>query len=57
MSKKVKKRTNSLRSRKANRKNSNTECNFINQRNIYKLQRKIEETLRYKSSPEGNLVN
>ena len=43
-----------------NRKNRNTECNFIHRRhneNFVKLRRKIEESIRYKSEPDGNVDN
>ena len=57
---KFKKRTNGLQNRKPNKKNRNTKCNFIHLRhneNFVKLRRKTEETIRYKSDPEGTESN
>ena len=53
-------RTNDLRYRRPSRKNRNTEYDFIHRRrseNFVKLRRKIEESIRYKSNPEENVVN
>ena len=57
---KIQKRTNCLQNRKPNRKNRNAGCNFIHRRsdvNLFQLRRKIEESIRFKSDPEGNAVN
>ena len=58
--KKIKKQTKGLPNRRPNRKNRNTECDFISRihnENFVKLQRKTEEKIRYKSDPEGNVIN
>ena len=57
---KFKKRTNGLQNRRPNKNNRNAKCNFIHLRhneNFVKLRRKTEETIRYKSDPEGTESN
>ena len=57
---KIQKRTNCLQNRKPNRKNRNAGCNFIHRGsnvNLFQLRRKIEESIKFKSDPEGNAVN
>ena len=57
---KIQKTDNGLQNRRANRKNRNAGCNFIHRRNnenFFQLRRKIEESIRFKSDPEGNVVN
>ena len=59
-SRKSQKRTNRTQYRRPNRKNRLAGCNFIHRRNnenFVKLQKKIEESIRFKSDPEGNVVN
>ena len=57
---KIQKRTNCLQNRKPNRKNRNAGCNFIHRGsnvNLFQLRRRIEESIKFKSDPEGNAVN
>ena len=54
------KRTNRTQYRRLNRKNRLAGCNFIHRRNnenFVKLQEKTEKSIRFKSDPEGNVVN